>query len=312
MRRTDPGSPPSVRTIVVPPDIVAVRRTSPLPVRKRTPWRPRPEGVETTRGGTREWFSEQIFTTAHQPHIRAACGTSMTAHVCCLAAVVVVLVARPSDPPQIRAGPPLVMPAILATVTLPSGPLAPSPAPPKLEPPKPARVTPAPPPPLPTPAASLLDALTTAPAPVEAPAGITAETGAESASIDSAGGVEGGVTGGAGGGVIGGQAGGFPSGDAAASAPRRVGGGIEPPRKIKDVRPVYPAGALSDQSRGTVVIEAVVDIDGRVSDARVLQSVPALDEAALVAVRQWEFVPSRLNGAPVAVIITVIVQFTIH
>ena len=66
------------------------------------------------------------------------------------------------------------------------------------------------------------------------------------------------------------------------------------------------------QIRRAVLIEAVVGTDGKVQEAKVIHSVPLLDQAALDAVRQWEFTPSRLNGVPVAVIITVIVQFAIH
>jgi len=49
-----------------------------------------------------------------------------------------------------------------------------------------------------------------------------------------------------------------------------------------------------------------------VTDARVLRSIPLLDQAALDAVRQWEFSPTLLNGVPVAVIMTVTVQFTLN
>jgi protein TonB len=48
-----------------------------------------------------------------------------------------------------------------------------------------------------------------------------------------------------------------------------------------------------------------------VTDAKVLRSVPLLDQAALDAVRQWEFTPTLLNGVPVPVIMTVTVQFTL-
>jgi protein TonB len=94
--------------------------------------------------------------------------------------------------------------------------------------------------------------------------------------------------------------------------PYRLGNGIEPPRKIKDVRPIYPSGALVARALGTVIIEAVVGADGKIHDAKVLHSIPALDQAALDAVRQWEFAPSKLNGVAVAVIVTVLVQFSIH
>jgi protein TonB len=44
----------------------------------------------------------------------------------------------------------------------------------------------------------------------------------------------------------------------------------------------------------------------------VLRSVPGLDQAAVDAVRQWEFTPTLLNGVPVAVIMTVTVNFTLR
>ena len=46
-------------------------------------------------------------------------------------------------------------------------------------------------------------------------------------------------------------------------------------------------------------------------DARILRSIPLLDEAALEAVRQWQFTPTLLNGVPVPVIMTVTVNFTL-
>jgi protein TonB len=43
--------------------------------------------------------------------------------------------------------------------------------------------------------------------------------------------------------------------------------------------------------------------------AKVLRSVPTLDQAAVDAVREWKYTPARLNGEPVAVLITVTVNF---
>jgi protein TonB len=102
------------------------------------------------------------------------------------------------------------------------------------------------------------------------------------------------------------------SGAGMSPGPYRLGNGIQPPRKIKDVSPIYPAGAVASRTLGTVMIEATVGADGKVHDAKVIHSIPLLDQAALDAVRQWEFAPSRLNGVPVAVIVTVLVQFAIH
>lgn len=92
--------------------------------------------------------------------------------------------------------------------------------------------------------------------------------------------------------------------------PVRVGGNIHQPQKIKDVKPVYPAIAQSARVEGVVTIEATIGEDGKVTDAKVLRSIPLLDQAALDAVRQWEYTPTLLNGVPVPVLITVTVKFT--
>jgi protein TonB len=92
----------------------------------------------------------------------------------------------------------------------------------------------------------------------------------------------------------------------------RVGGDIRPPVKIRDVRPVYPEIARSARVQGMVIIEATIDETGHVANARLLRSIPLLDEAALTAVRQWIFTPTRLNGEPTSVIMTVTVQFTLQ
>jgi len=93
-------------------------------------------------------------------------------------------------------------------------------------------------------------------------------------------------------------------------APIRVGGNINPPTKIKDVKPVYPPVALEANVQGVVILEAVVNGEGDVVNAKVLRGVPLLDAAAIDAVQQWRFTPTLLNGAPVPVIMTVTVNFT--
>lgn len=95
-------------------------------------------------------------------------------------------------------------------------------------------------------------------------------------------------------------------------APVRVGGNIKTPTKVRDVRPVYPLDAQSARIQGVVIIEATIDTDGRVYDAKVLRSIPPLDDAALEAVRQWEFTPTEVNGVRVPVIMTVTVNFTLQ
>jgi len=95
----------------------------------------------------------------------------------------------------------------------------------------------------------------------------------------------------------------------AKAAAVKVGGLVKSPTKIKDVTPVYPQIAKSARVSGAVVIEATIGADGKVIDTRVVRSVPLLDEAAVDAVRQWEYTPALLNGAPVPVLMTVTVNF---
>ena len=95
-------------------------------------------------------------------------------------------------------------------------------------------------------------------------------------------------------------------------APVRVGGQVRPPERIRDVAPVYPTLAQTARVQGVVIIEATIGVDGRVQQARLLRSVPLLDEAAIAAVRQWTYTPTLLNGVPVPVIMTVTVRFQLQ
>jgi TonB family protein len=79
-----------------------------------------------------------------------------------------------------------------------------------------------------------------------------------------------------------------------------VGDDVPAPRRIRYVEPVYPESAGG--AEGQVGIELTIGRDGRVADARVTRSVAGLDQAALAAARQWEFVPSVVRGAAVPVI----------
>jgi protein TonB len=99
--------------------------------------------------------------------------------------------------------------------------------------------------------------------------------------------------------------------DPANAQPIRVGGNVSQPAKIRDVKPVYPPIAAAANVSGIVILEVTVGSDGKVVDARVLRSIPLLDQAALDAVRQWEFVPTLLNGAPTPIVMSVTVNFTL-
>jgi periplasmic protein TonB len=94
--------------------------------------------------------------------------------------------------------------------------------------------------------------------------------------------------------------------------PVPVGGRVTAPARTHYAAPIYPPIAQSARVSGLVIIQATIGIDGAVVEARVLRSVPLLDEAALTAVRQWRYTPTRLNGEPVAVIMTVTVNFELR
>jgi protein TonB len=178
---------------------------------------------------------------------------------------------------------------------------------------------PPPPPPPPPPPAAAPPKVAPTPvsnpnaAPVEAPKEIIPEAPPPTVGVEGVpGGVEGGVPGGVIGGVVGGLPEAPPPPPPPPSAPVRVGGNIRPPTKTKDVRPVYPPIAQSARVQGVVIIEATIGADGRVKDAKVLRSIPLLDQAAVDAVKQWTFTPTLLNGVPVPVIMTVTVNFTLQ
>jgi protein TonB len=96
------------------------------------------------------------------------------------------------------------------------------------------------------------------------------------------------------------------------SGPVRVAELPEQPHKVIDVRPIYPDLARAAHVEGTVILEAVLDTTGHVTQLRVLRSVPLLDQAALDAVRQWRYSPSIYYGKPVSVLMTITVRFTLQ
>jgi protein TonB len=94
--------------------------------------------------------------------------------------------------------------------------------------------------------------------------------------------------------------------------PMRITSDLQRPAKVKDAMPVYPDIAMRARIGGMVILEATIDARGRVTNVRVLRSAPLLDQAAIDAVRQWEFTPTRLNGVAIPVVMTVTVHFTLR
>ncbi len=96
------------------------------------------------------------------------------------------------------------------------------------------------------------------------------------------------------------------------NVPVRVALLPQPPRKVVDARPIYPDIARNARVEGTVILEAVVDTSGAVTQLRVVRSIPLLDRAALDAVRQWRYTPSMYGGRPVSVLLTITMRFTLN
>ena len=173
---------------------------------------------------------------------------------------------------------------------------------------------PAEPDPRPTPMPS--EARLEAPVEVLAPEPTTSELGVEPLGSPTGspsgvlegmeGGVEGGMVGGVPGGVLGGVIGGTGTG------PVPVLDYDRPPRVLRQPKPHYPADAFAQKVEGVVLIEILIDENGRVVRARVVQSVRLLDAAALEAVRSWVFSAAIKHGRPVATIARAPVSFVIY
>ena len=93
--------------------------------------------------------------------------------------------------------------------------------------------------------------------------------------------------------------------------PLAAGSEVPAPKRKKLVLPQYPEEAKSRGVRGIVLVELLIERDGRVGEARVLRGLPLLDEAALAAVRQWEYEVTRVGGQPVRVLLTVPITFSL-
>jgi TonB family protein len=81
---------------------------------------------------------------------------------------------------------------------------------------------------------------------------------------------------------------------------------------IYRVEPVYPGAAVAANVEGTVILEAIVDREGRVESVRVLRSVPILERPAVEAVKQWRYSPVLLNGKPEKFVLTVVLTFKLE
>jgi len=93
------------------------------------------------------------------------------------------------------------------------------------------------------------------------------------------------------------------------TAPIKVGGNVQEAKVIARPNPIYPPLARQARISGDVVLHAIIDKDGKVSELQVVSGHPLLVQSALEAVKNWRYQPTTLNGDAVEVDTTITVHF---
>ncbi len=88
-----------------------------------------------------------------------------------------------------------------------------------------------------------------------------------------------------------------------------VGGDVKQAKLISSVSPVYPTLAKNQHVSGSVMVDALIDANGRVTTMKVASGPTLLQQAAMDALKQWKYQPASLDGKPVAMHLTVTIQF---
>lgn len=128
-------------------------------------------------------------------------------------------------------------------------------------------------------------------------------------------GASGGIGSGAGGGVGVGEGPGFGPGHGGGTGDGvfRVGGGVSAPKPLSTPDPEYSEEARKAKYQGTCVLNLIVGPDGRTSNIHIARTLGlGLDEKAIEAVKGWTFQPAMKDGRPVAVAVTVQVEFHLY
>lgn len=88
--------------------------------------------------------------------------------------------------------------------------------------------------------------------------------------------------------------------------------GVQFPKLLREVKPAYTSEAMKAKTQGSVMLQGVVGIDGKLRDLEKLSSVGnGLDQKAIIALREWRFAPGLFAGKPVAVLVIVEIAFTL-
>jgi len=138
--------------------------------------------------------------------------------------------------------------------------------------------------------------------------------------MPATGGVVGRVPGGVPGGQLSGVIGGIVSATSNAAVPKfvpvtpqriRISQGVTRGLLIQKVEPAYPPLARSARVQGDVVLSAIIDSNGQITNLQLVSGHPMLVPSAIAAVKQWRYKPYLLNGQPVEVETTITVIFSL-
>jgi periplasmic protein TonB len=108
---------------------------------------------------------------------------------------------------------------------------------------------------------------------------------------------------------------GIPEGPPSAEpeGPIHVGGDVKAPEKVYAPQPSYTEIARKARIQGVVIVQAIIDKEGNVTNVKVLKGLPmGLEDAAVEAMKQWKFKPATLNGKPVTVYYNLTVNFKLQ
>ena len=89
----------------------------------------------------------------------------------------------------------------------------------------------------------------------------------------------------------------------------RIGGEVVQSRLLHRKEPTYPKDAQRAGIEGTVRLEAVIGVDGRVHQISLMEGHCSLVDAAVQAVRHWRYKPTLLNGSAVEVLTIIDIVF---
>ena len=91
----------------------------------------------------------------------------------------------------------------------------------------------------------------------------------------------------------------------------KLGGSVQEAKILNRPSPTYPPLARQARIQGSVVLHAIIDKDGNVTQLEVISGHPLLVQSALQAVKQWRYQPTQLNGESVEVDTTITVNFVL-